>query len=216
MDKKNRVKKIIQILETKYPKARCALRYNTPLQLLVATILSAQCTDERVNQVTPKLFAKYPDAESLAKAPLSDLEEIIRPTGFYRNKARAIQESCKKIVQEFQGKVPTNMKDLLSLKGVARKTANVVLGNAFGIAEGIVVDTHVKRITQRLGLVSSKNPEKIERELMELVPKSKWIDFSHMLIYHGRETCTARSPKCGSCELLSLCPFGQKLLKEAS
>jgi endonuclease-3 len=182
------------------------LNYSTPLELLVATILSAQCTDERVNIVTAGLFRKYRSAEDYLKAPQSELEQDIRSTGFFRNKAKAIQGACRLIVERYGGRVPDSIEDLLSLPGVARKTANVVLGNAFGIASGIVVDTHVSRLSERLGLSSQKQPEKIERDLVELVPKKDWIEFSHLFIYHGRAVCKARSPMCDRCVIEELCP----------
>jgi endonuclease-3 len=191
--------------------ARTALKFRTPLELLVATILSAQCTDERVNQVTAELFRRYRTAEEYASAPLRELERLIRPTGYYRNKARAIKAACQKLVADFGGEVPATMEALLTLPGVARKTANVVLQNAFGIASGIVVDTHVLRVAQRLGLTREKDRDKVERDLMALVPREEWIAFSHRLIAHGRETCRARRPLCGQCSLESLCPYPQKV-----
>ncbi|OUC08176.1 endonuclease III [Litorilinea aerophila] len=200
---------ILERLHQEYPDARCALHHENPLQLLVATILSAQCTDERVNQVTPELFARYPTAEAFAQADLEELEQAVRSTGFYRNKARNIQQACRRIVAEYGGQVPDTMEELLTLPGVARKTANVVLGTAFGIADGIVVDTHVKRLANRLGLTQESNPEKIERDLQALVPREEWIDISHLLIFHGRQVCSARKPRCAACVLNDLCPSAQ-------
>jgi endonuclease III len=201
-----RVGPIIERLRRAHPDAHCALDHRTPLQLLIATILSAQCTDERVNQVTPDLFERYPTAAALADADRAELEEMIRSTGFFRNKAASIQETCRVLVDEYGGEVPAEMDKLLKLRGVARKTANVVLGNVFGIAEGVVVDTHVKRLAQRLGLSRESTPEKIERDLMALVPRSEWIDLSHLLIFHGRRVCAARKPNCAACTLNDLCP----------
>ena len=206
---KQRALEILVLLQRLYPDATCTLNYETPVQLLVATILSAQCTDERVNQVTPALFAKFPDAPSLAQAEREELEALIRPTGFYRNKAKNIQGACQKIVSEFDGKVPQQMEKLLSLPGVARKTANVVLAHAYGIIEGVTVDTHVKRLSKRLGLTQEENPIKIERDLMALLPQPEWENFSIRLIYHGRAVCQARKPNCIDCKLAHLCPFSE-------
>ncbi len=205
-----RVREILARLREAYPVARTALNFSNPLELLVATILSAQCTDERVNQVTAELFRKYRTAEDYASAPLRELERLIRPTGYYRNKARAIKAACRKIATDFGGAVPTTMEALLTLPGVARKTANVVLQNAFGIASGIVVDTHVLRVAQRLGLTRHTDRDKVERDLMALIPQEEWIAFSHRLIAHGRQTCRARRPLCGQCVLNALCPYPQK------
>jgi endonuclease-3 len=202
----DRLPAIIGQLRLLHPDAACALNYENPLQLLVATILSAQCTDERVNKVTPVLFARYPTAQALAEADREELEQIIHSTGFYRNKAKNVQEACRRIVAAYGGEVPSTMADLLSLAGVARKTANVVLGNCFQIADGIVVDTHVKRLSERLGLTAQTDPEKIERDLMLLAPQDEWIDLSHLLIFHGRRVCDARKPRCGECPLSHLCP----------
>jgi endonuclease III len=202
----DRIGPIIERLRRAHPDAHCALEHRTPLQLLIATILSAQCTDERVNQVTPALFERYPTAAALANADREELEAMIRSTGFFRNKAASIQETCRILVDEYGGDVPAEMEKLLKLRGVARKTANVVLGNVFGIAEGVVVDTHVKRLSQRLGLSAASTPEKIERDLMALVPRSEWIDISHLLIFHGRRVCGARKPACSACSLNDLCP----------
>ena len=201
-----RLVQIIRLLREAHPDAKCALDYENPLQLLVATILSAQCTDERVNKVTPVLFARFPTAQALAEADREELEQIIHSTGFYRNKAKNVQEACRRIVAEYGGEVPSNMADLLTLAGVARKTANVVLGNCYGVADGVVVDTHVKRLAARLGLSAQTDPEKIERDLMALAPAGEWIDLSHLLIFHGRRFCDARKPKCAVCTISWLCP----------
>jgi endonuclease-3 len=201
-----RVRKIIQKLRAAYPDAECALRHQNPLQLLVATILSAQCTDERVNKVTPALFAKYRTAAEFAAAPPGELEEMIRSTGFFRNKAKSIRNCCRAIAERHGGQVPDSMAELLKLDGCGRKTASVVLGVAFGKAEGIVVDTHVARLSYRLGLTRHRQPDKIERALMQVVPRQDWIDFSHLLIWHGRKRCNARNPDCIQCEVKHLCP----------
>lgn len=201
-----RMPEIIRRLYAAHPDATCALNFNNALELLVATILSAQCTDERVNMVTPALFARFPTAQALAEADITELEELVRSTGFYRNKAKNIQAAARRIVEVYDGDVPAAMDDLLSLNGVARKTANLVLGNVFGIAEGVVVDTHVKRLSERLRLTTETTPEKIERDLMALTPQSEWIDLSHLLIFHGRRVCHARKPACGVCTLADLCP----------
>jgi endonuclease-3 len=197
---------LIERLRAAYPEARCALTHEHPLQLLVATILSAQCTDARVNQVTPALFARYPDARALAAASQEEIEEVVRSTGFYRNKAKSIRGAAQRILDEFGGSVPRTMEELLTLPGVARKTANVVLGTAFGVASGVVVDTHVERIAHRLSLSKEKTPEKVEQDLMKALPREDWIDFSHILIHHGRRICDARAPKCGECPVQDLCP----------
>ena len=211
---KQRTRTIIRLLRREYPEARCTLDYSNPLELLVATILSAQCTDERVNLVTADLFRKYRGCEDYLHATQSELESDIRPTGFYRNKAKAIRGACRMISEQYGGRVPETMDHLLALPGVARKTANVVLGNAFGIASGVVVDTHVSRLAARLGLSTEKQAGKIERDLMELVPKKDWIDFSHLLIAHGRQVCKARTPLCADCVVERLCP--SSLLKTGS
>ncbi|MDE3066422.1 MAG: endonuclease III [Verrucomicrobiota bacterium] len=203
--KKARLKKIIARLDQTYPRAQCALTHANPLELLVATILSAQCTDRRVNLVTETLFKKYRSAEDYANAPVAELEQAIRSTGFYKNKARHIQAACRDIVEKHGGNVPRTMDDLLQLQGVGRKTANVVLGNAFGLNAGVVVDTHVARVSCRLGLTGQCAPEKIESDLMGLVPQRQWTLFSHWLIWHGRGRCHARKPDCAHCELLRLC-----------
>jgi endonuclease-3 len=200
-----RVRKILRRLAKSYPQASCALQYENPLQLLVATILSAQCTDARVNQVTPALFRRYPDAYAFATADSRELERLIQSTGFFRNKARNIIGCCRELVERHGGQVPADMDALVQLPGVGRKTANVVLGDCFGIP-GVVVDTHVKRLSRRLGLTSAMQPERIEQDLMQLVPRSEWTALGHRLIYHGRLVCTARKPDCGGCVLADLCP----------
>jgi endonuclease-3 len=201
-----RIGELIRLLHLEYPEATCALDHNNAFELLVATILSAQCTDVRVNKVTPALFAKYPTPLAFAEADRSELEEMVRSTGFYHNKAKNIQVAAQRIVQAYEGEVPANMDDLLTLAGVARKTANVVLGTAYKIAVGVVVDTHVRRLSNRLGLTQEDDPENIERDLMALVPRSEWIQFAHMLILHGRQVCDARKPNCAGCTLRHLCP----------
>ncbi len=205
-DKKKRARRIISTLKKEYPDARCSLDHTSPLELLVATILSAQCTDERVNLVTADLFRKYRTWEDYASAPTAELERDIHSTGFFRNKAKAIQGACRVIGERHGGRVPRSMEELLELPGVARKTANVVLGNAYGVASGVVVDTHVSRLSQRLGLTENEQPEKIERDLNELIPQKDWIDFSHLLIAHGRAICKARRPLCSECMLAQDCP----------
>lgn len=207
-----RARKILAALESLYPEATCSLDYETPVQLLVATILSAQCTDERVNRVTPALFANFPDATSFAEADRQELESLIRPTGFFRNKAKNIQGACQKIVRDFQGRVPQTMNELLELPGVARKTANVVLAHGFGIIQGITVDTHVKRLSNRWQLTQSDNPIKIERDLMPLLPQKDWENFAIRTIYHGRAICKARNPKCEVCQLVTFCPAAARYL----
>lgn len=197
---------IITELRRRYPEARCSLNYSNPLELLVATQLSAQCTDERVNIVTEKLFKKYRSVEDFAAASQEELEQDIRSTGFYRNKTRNIRAACQRIISVYGGEVPRTMEDLLTLAGVARKTANVVLGNAFGIAVGFVVDTHIGRISRRLGWTTNEDPVKVERDLMRLVPEKVWLDLAHLLIFHGRAICDARKPLCAQCTLATLCP----------
>jgi len=204
--KKQRALEILVRLKRLYPDATCSLDYQTPVQLLVATILSAQCTDERVNMVTPALFRRFPDAPSLASASPEEVETLIKSTGFYRNKAKNIQGACRKIVTDFGGEVPQRMEELLTLPGVARKTANVVLAHAFGINAGVTVDTHVKRLSNRLGLTKESDPVKIERDLMKLLPQVDWENWSIRLIYHGRAVCNARNPACDRCALADLCP----------
>ncbi|MBK4730227.1 endonuclease III [Oxynema sp. CENA135] len=207
--KKQRALEILIRLKREYPQARCTLNYETPVQLLVATMLSAQCTDDRVNQVTPALFARFPDAESLAGAELGELETLVRSTGFYRNKAKNIRGACRAIAEKFNGQVPKRMELLLELPGVARKTANVVLANAYGINQGVTVDTHVKRLSKRLGLTEQTDPVKVERDLIRLVPQEDWENWSIRLIYHGRAVCKARQPECGRCLLADLCPAAE-------
>jgi endonuclease-3 len=201
-----RVERLIAGLQRTYPTAHCELKHSNPLELLIATILSAQCTDKRVNIVTAELFQKHRTAADYASAPLSELEEAIKTTGFFRNKAKNIQACCRKLVERHGGEVPRSMGELTALDGVGRKTANVVLGNAFGINVGVVVDTHVSRLSTRLGLTKQTQPEKIEQELMRLVPQKNWTLFSHWLIWHGRRRCDARKPDCAHCEIHSLCP----------
>jgi len=201
-----RLKKIIVALDGAYPEAHCELDHQSPLELLIATILSAQCTDKRVNIVTVELFRKYRSAADYANAPVAELEQAIKTTGFFRNKARNIKAACAAIVEKHGGQVPQTMEELIQLGGVGRKTANVVLGNAFGLNVGVVVDTHVARLSQRLGLTKQKTPEKIEKDLMGLVPQPQWALFSHWLIWHGRRRCFARKPDCVNCETLKLCP----------
>ena len=211
-DQKARSARVMQELRNAYPSATCSLNFSTPLQLLVATILSAQCTDERVNQVTERLFQKYRSAEDFATADPDELESDIRQTGFFRNKARNVRGAAARMVETFQGEVPRTMDELTTLPGVARKTANVVLGNAYGIVVGIVVDTHVARLAARLGLTESNDPVQIEQDLMKLFPQTDWLDLSHMLIYHGRAICQARKPMCTECMLFEWCPTGQATL----
>lgn len=204
--RKRRVKSVLKALEKTYPDVECALIHNSPFQLLTATILSAQCTDERVNATVPTLFAKYPTPAGLAKARQSDVEKIIKPLGFFRSKATSIRGMAQGLVERHGGEVPQDLDSLVALPGVGRKTANVVLGTAFGIPSGVVVDTHVKRISNLLGFTESVNPEIIERELCELLPRQEWIMYSHRLIHHGRRICIARRPKCTECPLLKYCP----------
>ncbi|HEY9650097.1 MAG TPA: endonuclease III [Coleofasciculaceae cyanobacterium] len=207
--KQQRALEILIRLKRLYPEAPCTLNYETPVQLLVATILSAQCTDERVNQVTPELFRRFPDATALAGAELEEIEQLIRSTGFYRNKAKNIQGACRLIITEFKGQVPKRMEQLLTLPGVARKTANVVLAHAYGIHQGVTVDTHVKRLSQRLGLTEYTDPIRIERDLMRLLPQDDWENWSIRLVYHGRAICKARKPECEACVLANLCPSAE-------
>ncbi|WP_036531568.1 endonuclease III [Neosynechococcus sphagnicola] len=203
--KQQRAREILTRLKRLYPDATCTLTYETPVQLLVATMLSAQCTDERVNLVTPELFRRFPDATALATADLEELETLVRSTGFYRNKAKHIQAACQLLVREFGGEVPRLMEDLLRLPGVARKTANVVLAHGFGLNMGVTVDTHVKRLSHRLGLTQQPDPIHIERDLMRLIPQPDWENWSIRLIYHGRAVCNARHPQCDRCALADLC-----------
>jgi endonuclease III len=201
-----RTAEIIKRLKKEYPDAHCALNHTNAFELLIATILSAQCTDVRVNIVTADLFRKYRSPADFVAVSPEELEQDIRSTGFYRNKAKNIRAACRRLLDEYGGEIPPSMDELLTLNGVARKTANVVLGNAFGIASGVVVDTHVKRLSNRLGLTAATNPEKIEKDLQDLVPKKDWVMFSHWLIWHGRAICNARKPKCGECVLEDICP----------
>jgi endonuclease-3 len=204
-ERQARVKAILATLDRMYPDATCALKHSNPWQLLVATILSAQCTDKRVNEVTPGLFAKYPTIQDFAAAKQEELAQDIRSTGFFNNKAKSVIGAARKILSEFGGEVPREMDKLLSVPGAARKTANVVLGTAFGIALGVVVDTHVQRISRRLDLTKETDPVKIERDLMKAIPQEKWVLFSHQIIHHGRALCVARNPKCAECGLNPLC-----------
>jgi endonuclease-3 len=204
-DKKKLARKAVRVLAKTYPDVTCALTHDSPYQLVVATILSAQCTDERVNATIPALFKKYPTAEDLAKSKQADVEKIVKPLGFFRNKAENIRGMAKKLIDEFDGVLPETLEEMTSLPGVGRKTANVVLGTWYGIATGVVVDTHVKRISKLIGLVDSKNPEIIERELNEILPQKEWIMYSHRVIHHGRAICIARRPKCTECPLLGTC-----------
>ena len=204
-ERRERVAKILRILDEMYPAATCALRHDNPWQLLVATILSAQCTDKRVNEVTPGLFAKYPTPEDFAAVRPEVLANDIRSTGFFNNKAKSIVGAAKKIVNEFGGQVPKTMEEMLTIPGAARKTANVVLGTAYGIASGVVVDTHVQRISQRLDFTRNTDPVKIEEDLKKILPQDRWIRFSHQIILHGRALCIARSPKCSECQLNPVC-----------
>ncbi len=209
--KKKRASAIIAELKRLYPNASCALQHKNAYELLVATILSAQCTDVRVNMVTPALFAKYPDAAAMSRAHPADLEKLIQSTGFFRSKAKSLLSSCADIVAKHAGNVPASMDELIALHGVGRKTANVVLGNAFGQNAGVVVDTHVGRLSGRLALTAHTDPVKIEQDLIKLVPREEWTLFSHWLIYHGRKVCAARKPNCAACTLLKFCPTGKKL-----
>lgn len=204
----DKAKSILKILDELYPDAKCSLDFNDPLQLLIATVLSAQCTDERVNKVTPALFQKYRSASAYGEAPIEELEQDIKSTGFYHNKALAIKETCRILAEKYGGQVPADMNTLTGFQGIGRKTANVVLGNAFDIPSGVVVDTHVARVSARLGLSAEKDRDKIERDLMALVPKERWIKFSHQLIQHGRRICIARKPRCSICPLRPLCDYG--------
>lgn len=207
MDKaKDRIIKINKILEKRYPASRTALAFESPLQILIATILAAQCTDARVNQITPGLFKKYPTAEAFAGADRAELEMEIRPTGFFRNKAKSIIGAAQKIVTDFGGRVPDTMAELITLPGVARKTANIVLSSGYGKAEGIAVDTHVRRLSGRLGLSKQQDPEKIEQDLLAIVPKKHWLDFNYMLVNYGRDVCQARQPRCPECVINHHCP----------
>jgi endonuclease-3 len=206
---KKKAKEIIKILSKEIPDSRIALKYSNPFELLIATILSAQCTDVKVNQVTSTLFKKYKSPRDFLNLSLEKLEEEIRPTGFYKNKSKSIKNCCKVLVERFDGEVPKTMEELIKLPGVGRKTANVILGNAYGIP-GIVVDTHVQRVSKRIGLTENDDPTKIEFDLMEIVPKEEWTHFSNLLIWHGRRTCLAKKPLCHQCSLKHLCEFGRK------
>ena len=203
---KRHAAKVVRRLRRDYPDAECALHYQTPLQLLVATILSAQCTDIRVNIVTDKLFRTHSTAADLARLPVKKLETAIHSTGFFRNKAKNIKACCTRLVEEYDGEVPQDLDQLVQLRGVGRKTANVVLGTAFGLATGVVVDTHVTRISRRLGMAKQTDPVKIERELMDQLPRKEWVDYSHRMIHHGRKICRARKPSCDECGLNDVCP----------
>lgn len=206
MDSVQNIDNILELLKQRYPDAKVALNFGNPLEILVATILSAQCTDERVNIVTQSLFKKYKTVEDYANADLSDFEQEIRSTGFYHNKAKSIIGACQKILKDFGGRIPDSMEKLIQLPGVARKTANIVLYNGFGKTEGIAVDTHVRRLSQRLGLTKNQDPDKIEQDLMRLLPQSAWGPLNYLLIEHGRRTCIARKPRCSECVLKDLCP----------
>lgn len=203
--KQARCKEVIRRFRKTYPDAKCSLDYQTPFQLLCATILSAQCTDERVNMVTPALFARFPDAQAMARAALPEVEKLVQSTGFYKNKAKALVEMSKALVEKHQGQVPDNLDALTSLRGVGRKTANVILGNAFGVP-GFVVDTHIGRLSRRLGFTRQEDPVKVELEMMEIAPRKDWTDLGHLMIYHGRARCIARKPDCLNCEVGDLCP----------
>lgn len=215
-EQQQRGEEIVRRLRVAYPDAKCSLNYRTPLELLVATMLSAQCTDERVNAVTATLFEKYRDAADFAAAHPEELEQDVKQTGFYRNKAKHIREASQQLLDRFNGEVPRSIEELTSLPGVARKTANVVRGNAYGLVDGVVVDTHVTRLSQRLGLTTSDDPVKIEQDLMCVLPRQDWLDASHLLIYHGRAICQARRPQCEECPLAELCPTGQQRLTGAT
>jgi endonuclease III len=215
MEPAKKIGPILKLLEEHYPGAHCTLDFTNPLELLVATVLSAQCTDVRVNQVTPAIFKRYPTATAYAEAPLEDLEQAIYTTGFYHQKAKSIKAICQALVAQFGGQVPASLDDLVKLPGIGRKTANVILGNAFGIP-GITVDTHMGRVSQRLGLTPQKDPVKIEFDLMPLVPQERWVKFSHQMIWHGRQVCTAKKPDCPRCPLLPYCDFGQNARGQAA
>jgi endonuclease-3 len=204
--KKAQAARVVRRLKADYPAATCALENETPFELLVATILSAQCTDVRVNMVTPELFRRWPTAKEMADAPTKELEKVIQSTGFFRNKAKNIKAASRGIVEQHGGEVPRDMDQLVALPGVGRKTANVVLGTAFGMATGVVVDTHVTRVSRRLGLTEHADPIRIEQDLMQLLPKSEWVDFAHRMIHHGRQICVARKPKCPICSMKTFCP----------
>jgi endonuclease-3 len=205
-ERKAQAGRVVRRLKADYPGATCALENETPFELLVATILSAQCTDARVNMVTPDLFRRWPTAADMARAPINELEKTIQSTGFYRNKAKNIKAASTAIAEQHNGEVPREMEELVALPGVGRKTANVVLGTAFGVATGVVVDTHVTRLSNRLGLTQHKDAVKIEQDLMEILPRKEWVDFSHRMIFHGRQICVARKPKCPECSMVAFCP----------
>ena len=204
-----RAQEINRRLKKAYPKAHCALNHSSPLELLIATILSAQCTDERVNQVTASLFRKYRTCEDYIQVSPQELEQDIRPTGFFRNKTKSIQGACRMLLEKHGGHIPKTMEEMIMLPGVARKTANVVLGVAFGIPSGVVVDTHVGRLARRMGLTRDERPERVEADLMSLLPRKEWIIFSHRMIFHGRQTCIARKPRCRVCTIADICPSAQ-------
>ena len=210
MNEKEKIQEIIRLLEAEHPDAKIALEFSNPLELLVATMLSAQCTDKRVNEVTKTLFKKYRKPEDYVNVELEELEKDIKPTGFYKNKARNLKRCCKVLIEKYNSEVPRSMEEMLKLPGVGRKTANLVLSNAYGIVEGIAVDTHVRRVARRLGLTENSNPEKIEKDLMEKVPREKWARFTDLLIFHGRRVCSSRKPKCSNCVLNKLCPSAFK------
>ncbi|MDZ4742402.1 MAG: endonuclease III [Verrucomicrobiota bacterium] len=216
MTLKERSQQILSVLRRVYPQAHCELHHSNPLELLIATILSAQCTDKRVNLVTPALFKRYQNVEQFAAADQFEMESFVKSTGFYRNKAKNIIACCKMLLEKYRGEMPRKIEELSQLPGVGRKTANVLLGNAFGINEGVVVDTHVSRLSQRMGMTREKTPEKIELSLMKLFKPGDWCDLSHLLIWHGRNRCDARKPDCGNCELEGLCVSRDKLLKAAA
>ena len=204
--RRDRAARIYDLLEGEYPQAQTALTHTNPFELAVATILSAQCTDERVNMVTPELFRRFPDATALAAAPLEELESVIHSTGFFRNKAKNLVGMAKAVIEDHGGKLPRTLAELTKLPGIGRKTGNVILGNAFGIDEGVVVDTHVKRLSARMGFTRETTPEKVEQDLMEIFPRERWTPLSHLLIFHGRGSCVARKPRCGECVVAHLCP----------
>lgn len=206
VDAQSRAARVVARLKIDYPDATCALQYKTPFQLLVATILSAQCTDVRVNLVTPELFRRWPTAAEMARAPTRSLEKVIQSTGFFRSKAKNIKAASASLIERHGGEVPRDMNQLVALPGVGRKTANVVLGTAYGMATGVVVDTHVTRLSQRLGLTTHRDAEKIEQDLMRIVPQQEWVDFAHRMIHHGRQICVARKPKCSQCSMNAFCP----------
>ncbi|PZO23532.1 MAG: endonuclease III [Leptolyngbya foveolarum] len=216
LPKKQRALEILRRLKLMYPEAPCSLDYESPVQLMVATILAAQCTDARVNLVTPALFERFPDVGAIAHSNISELEDLIRSTGFYRNKAKNIQAACQRLIAEFDGEMPSTIAELTTLPGVARKTANVVLAHIFDVHEGVTVDTHVKRISGLLGVTKQTDPVRIEQDLMKLLPRPDWENWSIRLVYHGRAICTARSPDCMRCDLLDICPGAIRLRKEAA